>query len=49
MLEILDENGYDIDTFREEYMKLSKKDPQKFINMLDSLRNDVAKEAVKPK
>lgn len=44
MLEILQQNGYDIDTFREEFSELAKNDPTGFTQMLDTMRVSVQKE-----
>jgi hypothetical protein len=46
MLEILEEHGYDIDSFREQYMELAKNKPDDFMKMLDTMRQSVAKEAI---
>lgn len=44
MLEILEQNGYDLDTFREEFSELAKSDPSAFSQMLDTMRTGVQKE-----
>ncbi len=49
MLEILEQNGYDIDTFREQYSDLAKNNPTEFFRMLDTMRAGIQKEIVNMK
>ncbi len=46
MLEILDEQGYNIDSFHKVYMELAKDKPDEFMSMLDTMRQSVAKEII---
>jgi hypothetical protein len=49
MLNILEKNGYDIDSFREQFSELAKDNPTEFAQMLDTMRAGIQKDIQKIK
>lgn len=47
MLKILEDEGYTLESFRETYIDLARKEPLVFMNMLDSVRQSVTNEVVR--
>lgn len=47
MAKILEKEGYTLESFRETYMEFSQKKPNRFMNMLDSVRQSVTNEIVR--
>ncbi len=46
LLKILDEDGYTLETFQDQFMKIAKEDPENLTKILDTMRQSIAKELI---
>ncbi len=46
LLKILDESGYTLQSFQDQFIQISKEDPEKFTKTLDTMRESIAKEII---
>lgn len=43
---ILEEDGYTMESFKDEFVKIANENPEEFMHILDTMRESVAKEIV---